>query len=299
MKSLPLNNHHYQELQYSFSRWLKVLNYSPQACYMLPLHVREFLNYLEEQGITGLQHLTGKEPENYLTYMARDRCHAKTGQPLSAAHLNKHRQALNLLSRYLSETGSSTVNWQLAQLPPDERIPAVLSKQQIEKLYATCPATPIGLRDRALLSVLYGCGLRRGEAVALRTQDINLAANQLYVRKAKGNKQRYVPLSPGVAEDLQAYLHTARPLLLKGVPVTELLLTWIGKPMGGQGMLARLRVWLQIAIIPSSGIGLHTLRHSIATHLLQAGMKLENISRFLGHQSIESTQIYTHLADEL
>ena len=294
MKSLPLDNPTYQALQHSFGRWLKVLGYSQQACYMLPLHVREFLNYLEEKGITGLQHLTGQEPESYLRYMATERCNAKTGQPLSTNHLNKHRQALNLLSRYLKETGQGIINWQLAQLPPDERSPVVLTESQVEKLYAACEATTIGLRDRALLSILYGCGLRRSEAVALRTKDINLGSNQLYVRKAKGNTQRYVPLSQGVTQDLKQYLELSRPLLLRKTS-EALFITYAGQAMGGQGMMARLRVWLSAADIPKQGIGLHTLRHSIATHLLQAGMKLENISRFLGHKSIESTQIYTHL----
>ena len=301
MKSLPLKNHHYQQLQLAFARWLNVLGYSSQACYMLPLHVREFLNYLEslpaegtERQITGLQHLSGKEPEEYIKYMATERCNARTGQPLSCAHLNKHRQALNLLARYLKETGQGTINWQLAQLPPEERNPAVLTKAQIEKLYQACPATPLGLRDKALLSVLYGCGLRRSEAVALRTQDINIATNQLYVRKAKGNTQRYVPLSSGVAQDLKQYLQLSRPLLLRQSS-EALFITYAGNPIGGQGMMCRLRSWLTTADIPKTGIGLHTLRHSIATHLLQAGMKLENIARFLGHKSIESTQIYTHL----
>ena len=125
-------------------------------------------------------------------------------------------------------------------------------------------------------------------------QDINLLSNQLYVRKAKGNTQRYVPLSSGVVQDVKQYLELSRPLLLRQAQ-ESLFITYAGQAMGGQGMMARLRVWLSCADIPKTDIGLHTLRHSIATHLLQAGMKLENISRFLGHKSIESTQIYTHL----
>ena len=80
MKSLPLKSHHYQELQHSFGRWLKLLNYSPQACYSLPLHVREFLNYLEEHQINSLQHLTGQEPESYLKYLQTEQmAHAEDG----------------------------------------------------------------------------------------------------------------------------------------------------------------------------------------------------------------------------
>ncbi|WP_224994350.1 tyrosine-type recombinase/integrase [Cesiribacter sp. SM1] len=298
MKNLPLQNHYYKELEQQFSRWLQLLGYSKQSCYNLPLHVREFLNYLEEKALPQIKLVSPQELEDYLHYLQQERCHQRNGSALSPAHLNKHVQALNLLSRYLTEIGAEAVSWRLPMFRASEPLPKVLSQHQVQQLYAACSATSIGLRDRALLSILYGCGLRRSEAAALRVEDARLQARQLYVRKAKGNKQRYVPLSPGVAEDLQQYLELSRPLLLKA-PTNALLLTYAGKALGGQGMMRRLELLLEIAKIPAEGIGLHTLRHSIATHLLQAGMKLENISRFLGHSSLESTQIYTHIINEL
>ena len=298
MKNLPLQNHHYKELEQQFSRWLQLLGYSSQSCYKLPLHVREFLNYLEEKELPQIKLVSSQELESYLHYLQQERCHQRSGAALSPAHLNKHVQALNLLSRYLTETGAEAISWRLPMFRASEPLPKVLSQAQIEKLYIACRATSIGLRDRALLSILYGCGLRRSEAAALQVEDVRLQARQLYVRKAKGNKQRYVPLSPGVAEDLQQYLELSRPLLLKA-PTNALLLTYAGKALGGGGMIYKLQSLLDTAGIPAEGIGLHTLRHSIATHLLQAGMKLENISRFLGHSSLESTQIYTHLANEI
>jgi integrase/recombinase XerD len=116
--------------------------------------------------------------------------------------------------------------------------------------------------------------------------------NLLYVRHGKGSRERYVPMSPGVRADLMAWLEKGRPAY--SPQDDALLISSRGKRLSGQMMGMRLKQLCKKADIRE--IGLHGLRHSIATHLLQAGMQLEEVATFLGHSSLASTQIYTHIS---
>lgn len=155
-------------------------------------------------------------------------------------------------------------------------------------------------RDRAMLAVFYGCGLRRNEGVQLNLSDINFDRSILHVRKGKNYKERLVPISKTSLKHLQEYIYDQRPKLSQS-KLDALFLSQRGFRMHGQTMLIRLKKLQYLTgdlDLSSKEIGLHTLRHSIATHLLTAGMKLDSISRFLGHSSLESTQIYTHLSEQ-
>lgn len=157
----------------------------------------------------------------------------------------------------------------------------------------------MGIRDRAILSIYYGCGLRRNEGVNLNLKDIQLKEKLVYVRKGKGNKERYVPMTETVKEDLENYIHVARENLINPRISNQeaFLLSQRGKRIHENSIAIRLQKLAEAARINKT-FGLHALRHSIATHLLQSGMALENVSKFLGHQSLESTQIYTHIINE-
>ena len=153
-----------------------------------------------------------------------------------------------------------------------------------------------------MLTVYYGCGLRRGEGVKLERDDIFFDRKLLHVRHGKGYRERFVPISKTGILHLQNYLYDARPPLLRGTAGHERLFVGEnGKPLTGSGMSMRLDLLVSrtenpelIAKAPS----LHKLRHSIATHLLANGMSPERIKDFLGHRSLESTQIYTHILAE-
>ena len=147
-----------------------------------------------------------------------------------------------------------------------------------------------------MLAAYYGCGLRRNEGVNLDISDILFDKNFVFVRKGKNYKERYVPMSAGVKEDLQNYIDFVRPVLIKS-NAKALFLNQHGKRLGSNSMADRLQNLKEKSEINKEA-GLHALRHSIATHLLQSGMELEKIKRFLGHSSLESTQIYTHIANE-
>jgi integrase/recombinase XerD len=156
-------------------------------------------------------------------------------------------------------------------------------------------------RDRAMLELYYSCGLRRNEGVHITINDINFDSRLLYVLKGKKYKERFVPFNKTNAGYLQEYVYDHRPVLTRDKREGALFTSVTGKPMISGTLNSRLKL-LQLLSddlgLQQKTIGLHTLRHSIATHLLQAGMSLEKIARFLGHSSLDSTQIYTHLANQ-
>ncbi|MCG8307487.1 MAG: tyrosine-type recombinase/integrase [Cytophagales bacterium] len=150
-----------------------------------------------------------------------------------------------------------------------------------------------------MLAMFYGCGIRKSEGVYLDVGDINFDRSFLHVRKGKNNQERFVPISKTNRMYLQDYIYDHRPELIRSSKIEALFVSYQHiRRMQGQSLAIRLKV-LQYQSedieLMEKEIGLHTLRHSIATHLLQAGMKLESISKFLGHSSLGSTQIYTHL----
>ena len=163
----------------------------------------------------------------------------------------------------------------------------------------------LNLRDRAMLAIFYGCGLRRNEGYHLNVCDIRLESAIVHVRKGKGYKERFVPISKKGVQYITEYLYDARPMLespsFGGVGEAAFFLNHNGKRLGGQMLmicLQNLGRRTNNSELQQKEIGLHTLRHSIATHLLAHGMNLEKIKDFLGHSSLESTQIYTPLITE-
>ena len=149
-----------------------------------------------------------------------------------------------------------------------------------------------------MLSIFYGCGLRRNEARHLDLKDIQITNNLIHVRKGKGSKERLIPLTPGNMEYISTYIEESRPLFLeKKTNNKEEAFFVSSRGTRIQGFYQRIDLLKQAAGIEKP-LGLHTLRHSIATHLLHAGMEIEDIARFLGHSTLESTQIYTHILDE-
>ena len=305
MKKLVLQNPSFRYVEDGFKQWLDVLGYAPGTVYYMPLHVRELLHYLEAQGIKQIRDMTTGDIENHYEKL-KERAHQRKDGALSGAHLNKHAYALKKFTEYLRKAGRASIPVpKLDGLAPEHRI-EWLTGEEIQQLFAVTRQEgfydknkeTLPIRDRAMLAVYYGLGLRRNEGVQLDTGDINFDKAILHIRKGKNYKERLLPISKASLKHLQTYVYDARPLLIKG-KTEALFISVKGFRMRGQSMNLRLK-WLQYHAdsveLKEKEIGLHTLRHSIATHLLQAGMKLESISRFLGHGSLESTQIYTHLA---
>ena len=302
MRKTELKTTAYQIYEKSFENWLKTLNYAKGTVYFSPAYVREFFGYLEQNHIVKIEQVKKSDIENYFKYLLT-RKNERTGCGLSINYLHSHLGAIKRFAQYLRATRHKTLPVSIELPEPSAAGKQIFTKEEIRKLYESTYQISrvdsnnlLGFRDRAMLAVYYGCGLRRSEGAALNVEDILFEKSLIYVRKGKNYKERYVPMALNVKRDLQAYLMQSRPFLLTG-ETRALFLGFRGAIMTGGSMNKRLLV-----LINRSGInkqaGLHTLRHSIATHLLQSGMKLEQVSTFLGHASLSTTQIYTHLACE-
>ena len=176
-------------------------------------------------------------------------------------------------------------------------LPTSLTEDDVESLInAPDVDTVIGLRDRAMLELLYATGLRVSELVDLRVLQINL--RQGVVRTlGKGSKERLVPMGEVAAEWLERYQQTARPELMKGRECEQLFVTQRGAGMTRQAFWYLIKKHAQGAGIVKS-LSPHTLRHSFATHLLNHGADLRVVQMLLGHSDLSTTQIYTHVANE-
>lgn len=187
---------------------------------------------------------------------------------------------------------------QTVDLPKGGRkLPGVLKIEDVIRLLGSPdPSKPLGVRDAAMLELLYAAGLRVSELVTVGIADVNLEA--CFVRVlGKGSKEHVVPIGRASKEKLDAYLASGRPALLKGRPSPYLFVTRSAKPITRQGFWKLLKQYALKAGI-SHNITPHTLRHSFATHLLERGADLRSVQVMLGHVDISTTQIYTHVAQQ-
>ena len=314
MKHLPLISAAFKYVEKSFGEWLDVLGYNEHSVYEMPNQVRALLHYLEQQGKTSLKDITKEEIKTYYHNVLKYRPNKTKGGSLSNGTLNKHLDALNKFCDYLRQSGRQIIPaLSIQREENDSKTPAVLTEAEVKALYKACDDYPewsknkaewfypaLALRDKAMLTIYYGCGLRRNEGIHIELNDIWWDKQLLHVKKGKNYKERFVPISKSGIKHLERYLYDARPMLLREKKSDAFFINERGKPMQGAMMLLRLNTLIertQNARLQEKQAGLHTLRHSIATHLLGNGMDMEKIKDFLGHTSLESTQIYTHLLE--
>ena len=175
-------------------------------------------------------------------------------------------------------------------------LPRFLTIEQVDALIAQPDvSTPRGLRDRAMIELLYATGMRVSELVAVRLSDLHL--DQQYLTcVGKGNKERLVPIGNEASDWIRRYQRAGRPTLLKGRSSPRLFLNMRGGPMSRVGFWKLLKPYGRSANLPST-LSPHVVRHSFATHLLERGADLRAIQMMLGHADLSSTQIYTHVLE--
>ena len=316
MKSLLLSNPSFRYVVSSFAEWLDILGYAEQSRYQFPIYITELLYHLEQQGIKEIKAIDNSHIKRYYNKL-KTRPNLRRGGGLSNNYLNKHQQGISLFCDYLRQSGRHILpklHFKTETVDLDKN-PAVLTQAEIAQIYKAVELYPVepqeriapwlyealALRDKAMLTILYGCGLRRNEAVQLDISDLYTDKGLVYVRKGKNYKERFVPVNSTGLQHLQDYLYESRPHFLKGEKEEALFISQQGKRINGHSLLVRVKLLIQRTENPhlqAKEVALHTLRHSIATHLLENGMKLESIAKFLGHSSLESTQIYTHLTEK-
>jgi len=302
MKKLKLQNESYKVLVANYKEWLDILGYAESTVYYLPNHLQEFFFYLEQKNINNINDITPQTIKNYYKEL-QQRANERQSGALSKSYLNKHQQALKKFKEYLQNHNHKGISIHLkTEKQPTEEKLNILTQTEIKELFKATDfshnESRIRLRDKAMLVVLYSCGLRRTEAVSLDISDIFFDKERILVRKGKNYKERFVPINRKNAEILEDYISEARPQYYQSNLSEALFINQQGTRLQGMTFANRLKVIVASANnknIIDKKITLHTLRHSIATHLLQHDVKLESIKNFLGHSSLESTQIYTHL----
>lgn len=302
MKQLPVKSTEFKQTLRGFRGWLQALGYAEASCYGIPHLAREFCWWLETQNLTRTQQITPLHLERFFEYL-NQRSNRRRGGGLAAGTIRNYEQALKLVAQYLRVTGRTSFPVEIdLSSSPANNFPEILSELEVQALYKATGPDALGLRDRAMLGVYYGCGLRRREGQRLDVSDVLFSRGLLYVRAGKGYRERYVPMSAAVVEDLRIWLMEGRPSFAHIRSGKALLLSsQSGKRIDHQSLylrIKRLQERAGLSSLQAKDIGLHTLRHSIATHLLGGGMRLADIQQFLGHQSLETTQLYTHLTRE-
>lgn len=247
--------------------------------------LHQFAEFLIREG----RDLVSATPEDVRTFLAMGCWKPSTRARKAAAIRSFYRQALR------EGTLISDPTRGVLAPRPDSHLPRVLSVEEISRLLASPGTDPRGLRDRALLEVIYGAGLRASEVLSLRIQDVDLDVG--FVRTiGKGDKERVVPLGRKGVEAVKVYYQRGRPHLGGGgrLKAPELFLNDRGRRLTRQGLHLIIKKHARKAGLPAD-ISAHTLRHSFASHLLEGGADLRAVQEMLGHADLSTTQIYTHV----
>ena len=224
--------------------------------------------------------------------------HAAGAKPSSSnRRLSAAKRFFRWLLRQNRRAADPSANLDSAKQAP--RFPKTLSEHDVERLLAAPDvAAPLGLRDRAMLELLYASGLRVSELVAVKVHEVSLSDRVVRVASGKGAKTRLVPFGEEAADWIERYLAAARPALLGARAADALFVTARGAGMTRHNFWHAVKRFAVLAGIPVALLSPHTLRHAFATHLLNHGADLRVVQMLLGHADISTTQIYTHVARE-
>lgn len=306
MKKLPLQSANYHYLEKAFKEWLDILGFVQATVYNLPNVAREFLYYLEQNNVKQINQISSAHIRDYYQYLI-SRNNQRQGGGLSTNYINHHFWGLEKFFEFLHHkgaTGLPAINLKRLKIETLQR--EILTIEEVKELYEIVENTEcltqkqeaLNHQDKVMLTIYYGCGLRRSEGININIDDINFDTRILHVKKGKNSKQRLIPFNKSASKILQDWIFEYRSLLVKDKKESALFINIYGKPLTGGTLANRLlRIINQSENIKlkEKSITLHSLRHSIATHLLANGMDLQKVQRFLGHSSLETTQIYTHL----
>lgn len=264
---------------------------SPNTLAAYRRDLTEYASYLEAAALKNPDEITRQHVTVFISSLWT--------RGLAASSVERKVASLKGFHKFLVREGI-TGNHPTAQLPlpkSPQRLPDVISMEDVERLLAQpFPDSAIGLRDRALLEVLYGCGIRASEAAGLDVSDFDSQEALLRVF-GKGSKERLVPVGGMANLALDAYLRTGRPHLRVGRSIgrddSALFLNVRGGRLSRKSVFTIVRTYG--ARVGLEGLHPHTLRHSFATHLLEGGADLRALQEMLGHSDISTTQIYTHV----
>ena len=300
MKKLELQTITFIEALERFAIRLQTQGASQSEVCNKPNTVKEFLHYLEQKNMTNLNQINQKVVSNYFEYLRNRPLVTKDGT-MSTGYLLKHREAVLRFIEFVmsqqSEIGDGQSGIQIRIENTDKQPKEILLEDEVEILFNICDSSLLGIRDKAVLSLLYGCGLRRKEALQLEVSEIDLNKGRIHIDKSKTKQARDIPMSSRVQQNIEEYLFNVRNLMLDTTSqLTSFLITERGTPMGN-GTIGKVIERLSAKANLGKTVTCHLLRHSIATHL-HRNLTIEDVAKFLGHTCLDSTMIYTHLKNE-
>lgn len=282
-----------REVVADFADYLRVdrgLSANTVEAYSVDL--RDFAEFLRGRGVETYSAASRHEVIDFMSFLQRERGLARTT-------IARKLSSIRGLYRFLILEGRSEDDPAAAvDLPkPAHRLPKVLSTEECKRLLETPDRSDAqGLRDAAMIALLYATGLRVSELVSLRMHELSLTEG-LVRTVGKGSKERIVPVAPLAVHLVRRYLSEARPEFERDPGEDAVFLTRLGRPFSRGGFWGRLKIYVRLAGLPED-TSPHTLRHSFATHLLSGGADLRAIQEMLGHSSLSTTEIYTHVSME-
>jgi integrase/recombinase XerD len=276
--------------------WMLMTGYTPDTVRGRRQAIRRFISWCSVRELSDPKEITTPILERYRRHLFYYR--KPNGAPLTLGSQHSALTPLKTFFKWL--TKENHIFWNPAaelELPPQpKQLPrALLSVEDVEAIFrAIDHATITGLRDRAMLELLYSTALRRTECANLRRYDADLSRLTVFVREGKGRKDRFVPLGDRAALWLDKYLLESRPLLLSE-DSEALFVTDYGEPITPEFLASRVNRYMDLAGIDKPG-SCHLFRHACATHMLDNGADIRFIQALLGHAALSSTERYTHVA---
>lgn len=296
-------NENFKNISREYTFWLDTLGFSNGVVCDYKGRIKDFFEWLQNQDIYNIKSLNQNHLKTYFNYLEK-RPNKRRKGGLSISHLNHNFIAIDKLMEFLHQIGMNKApvptNYRL-KVDEQYRINNIqpFLQTEIKELQDNIKNTYLHFNYKEkeqkheqlklIFALYYACGLRRTEAYNLTIKDIDFDKRTIFVRQGKNYKDRIIPMNKGVYNALQDYIYNFRNLLK--LNHKRLFIHSTGSL---NNSLKDLQKTCSKAI-QNKNLTLHILRHSIATHLLQNGMSIENISRFLGHSSLDSTQIYTHI----
>jgi integrase/recombinase XerD len=273
------------------------LNYRQSTIDGCRKDLRHFIEWAHERGIDQPTDITRAMLESYRRHLSRLK--KKNDKPLGVSTQRSRLGAVKNLFKWLCKQSLLDANpaSELDLPRPEKQLPDEgLSPREIESILAVPDiADPLGVRDRAMMELLYSTGIRRGELVALNLADFNRERHTLHLRHTKGRKDRIVPIGSRALHWLERYLVEVRPRLEIGTDDTALFLSGYGSAFNPDVLGRSVSKYISQAGVSRTG-GCHLFRHSCASHLLEGGADIRFIQQLLGHEKLETTAIYTEVS---
>ena len=287
-----------------YVEWLRVKSYSEHTLAQTGRYLTYFVRWCEERAIVRPGDVTAPILRQYQRWLYHYR--TKKARPLGVSSQHSRLVSLRMFFRWLTREKHILFNpASELELPRgiSGRLPRnVLTHEEVERLVSQPDLTaPLGLRDRALLEVLYSTGIRRQELLNLRIADVDLERGTVLIREGKGRKDRVVPIGERALLWLDKYLLEERPRLASMTPRSledqgTLFLTQGGEPFNASHLGWTVRQYVTSAGIAEKRGGCHLVRHTVATLMLDNGADVRWIQELLGHKSLQTTQLYTHVS---